>query len=181
MTTPAILAKWLVQVGEGDRAALKSIYNATSAKLFAVTLRILIDRSEAEDVLQEVFITIWRKAAQFDAVRAGAMTWLVTIARNRAIDRLRSRPARTNVAIELAAEIADERPLPDAILEAGGEAAKLQTALSMLDPRHAGIIRAAFFEGLSYEALAMREAVPVGTLKSWVRRGLLRMRSELAT
>jgi RNA polymerase sigma-70 factor (ECF subfamily) len=141
----------------------------------------LIDRSEAEDVLQEVFITIWRKAAQFDVARASAMTWLVTIARNRAIDRLRSRPARPNVALEHAAEIADDRPQPDANLEADGESAKLLTALSTLDPRHATIIRAAFFEGLSYEALALREAVPIGTLKSWVRRGLLRMRSELAT
>ena len=84
------LAAALVRVGTGDRAALRMVYQDSSAKLFGVLLRILKDRSEAEDVLQDVYVTVWRKAALFDPDRASAITWLVAIARNRAIDRLRS-------------------------------------------------------------------------------------------
>src|ERR1700741_5651092 len=84
------LAAALMRVAAGDGAALRTVYQDTSAKLFGVCLRILNDRSEAEDVLQDVFVTVWRKAASFDATRASPITWLVTIARNRAIDRLRA-------------------------------------------------------------------------------------------
>src|SRR5215468_5316813 len=88
--TRSQLAAALIRVAGGDRAALRMVYQDTSAKLFGVCLRILRDRSEAEDVLQEVFVTIWRKATSFDPGRASPITWLVAIARNRAIDRLRS-------------------------------------------------------------------------------------------
>src|SRR6267154_5307936 len=84
------LAAALVRVAAGDRAALQTVYQDTSAKLFGVCLRILNDKSEAEDVLQEVYLTVWRKAASFDPARASPITWLVAIARNRSIDRLRS-------------------------------------------------------------------------------------------
>src|SRR5919197_5513946 len=87
------LAAALVRVAGGDRAALRLVYQETSAKLFGVCLRILRDRSEAEDVLQDVYVTVWRKAASFDPDRASPITWMVAIARNRSIDRLRSRAA----------------------------------------------------------------------------------------
>ena len=87
------LAAALVRVPGGDRAALRLVYQETSAKLFGVCLRILKDRSEAEDVLQDVYVTVWRKAASFDPGRASPITWMVAIARNRSIDRLRSRAA----------------------------------------------------------------------------------------
>src|SRR2546430_8311477 len=87
------LAAALVRVAGGDRAALRLVYQETSAKLFGVCLRILKDRSEAEDVLQDVYVTVWRKAASFDPGRASPITWMVAIARNRSIDRLRSRAA----------------------------------------------------------------------------------------
>src|SRR4029450_5928295 len=85
------LAAALMRAASGDRAALRLVYQQTSAKLFAVCLRILKDRSEAEDVLQDVYVTVWRKAASFDPGRASPITWMVAIARNRSIDRLRSR------------------------------------------------------------------------------------------
>ena len=132
-------------------------------------------------MLQEVYITVWRKAAEYDATRASPITWLATIARNRAIDRLRARNSRPTSALELAAEIADTAPAADTLIDASHDARRVQTALASLDPRHAAIIRAAYFEGLSYDTLAVREGVPVGTLKSWVRRGLIRMRGEMAT
>src|SRR5215467_12963673 len=83
----------LVRVAAGDRAALRMVYQDTSAKLFGVCLRILKDRSEAEDVLQDVYVTVWHKAGSFDPGRASPITWMVAIARNRAIDRLRTRSA----------------------------------------------------------------------------------------
>src|SRR6266481_3350994 len=106
--TRSQLAAALARVAGGDRAALRTIYQDTSAKLFGVCLRILNDRSEAEDVLQDVYLTVWRKSAAFDDARASPITWLVAIARNRSIDRLRSAgAARFSEPIEAADAVAD--------------------------------------------------------------------------
>lgn len=179
MTNVTDLIRWLAAAGGGDALALQSLYDATSPKLYGVILRILVDRQDAEDVLQEVYVTVWRKAAEFDPARASPITWMVTIARNRAIDRFRSRASRPTTGLEAAAEVRDQSISADLVIEASQDAQRLGTALATLDPRHASVIRSAYFEGLSYDALAAREGVPVGTLKSWVRRGLIRMRSEL--
>src|SRR5215831_1902452 len=101
----------LARVAGGDRAALQLIYQDTSAKLFGVCVRILHDKSEAEDVLQEVYLTVWRKAATFDPARASPITWLVAIARNRSIDRLRSAVGRGRMEpIERAEDVHDPSP-----------------------------------------------------------------------
>lgn len=171
----------LERIGSGDRASLRSLYDVTSAKLFGVILRILLERGEAEDVLQEVYITVWRKAAEFDASRASPITWLVTIARNRAIDRLRAKNVRPTTPLEAAAEVRDPAPPADVQIDAARDVRRIDHALGTLDPKHAAVIRSAYFEGLTYEALSAREGIPVGTLKSWVRRGLLRMRTVLET
>ena len=175
----AELAALLARVADGDNAAFQQFYDRTSAKLFGVILRILIERQEAEDVLQEVYVNVWRKAATFDPAKAGAITWAATIARNRAIDRLRARPPRGAVPVEQAYDLADDGPAQDAGLMHAQDARRIAAALSTLDPVHAAAIRACYFEGITYEELAAREAVPVGTLKSWVRRGLMRLRGEL--
>lgn len=174
------LANLLHMIGAGDASAFRHLYDATAPKLFGVILRILHERGEAEDVLQEVYTTVWRKAAEFDASRASPITWMATIARNRAIDRLRARSSRPSAPLETAAEVRDDRAGADEIVIASDEARRLLTALATLDRRHAEAIRSTYFEGLTYEALAEREGVPVGTLKSWVRRGLIRMKGELA-
>ena len=175
------LVSLLDRTAGGDLAAFRGLYDATSAKLFGVVIRILRERGEAEDVLQEVYIIVWRKAAEFDTSRASPITWMATIARNRAIDRLRARGSRPTTPIEAVAEIRDERAGADEVMSANDETRRLNAALGKLDARHAEAIRSTYFEGLTYEALAKREGVPVGTLKSWVRRGLVRMRGELAT
>ncbi len=180
MSGAAGLAAWLDQAAAGDTLAFRNLYDATSAKLFGVILRILHERGEAEDVLQEVYTTVWRKAAEFDATRASPITWMATIARNRAIDRLRARGSRPTAPLEQAAEVRDERATAEDIISANDDSRRLGTALGRLDARHAAAIRSTYFEGLTYEALAEREGVPVGTLKSWVRRGLIRMKGELA-
>lgn len=167
------------RIAGGDRAALRQLYEATSAKLFGVCLRILSDRDESEDVLQEVYLTVWRRADRFDAGRASVMTWISTIARNRAIDRLRARGplARAEPVEDL--EIADEAAGAEALLAQAQSSSALARCLGELDARTASAIRTAFFEGVTYEALAARLGAPLGTVKSWIRRGLLKLRGCL--
>jgi RNA polymerase sigma-70 factor (ECF subfamily) len=170
----------LARVAAGDRAALRVVYQDTSAKLFGVCLRILKDRSEAEDVLQDVYVTVWRKAASFDPSRASPITWLVAIARNRAIDRLRSGAAsRRTEPIEEAYEVRDSAPTASDLLETTQQRARLAGCLGELEPKHADAIRSAFLDGTTYEQLAERMGVPLGTMKSWIRRGLLKLRACL--
>src|SRR5260221_5556481 len=128
----------LARVAGGDRAALQIVYQDTSAKLFGVCLRILNDRSEAEDVLQEVYLTVWRKAASFDPARASPITWLVAISRNRAIDRLRAGTmARRMEPIESAEDVHDTAPGALDLVAAGQEHARLADCMGELEERHA--------------------------------------------
>src|SRR5258708_31990228 len=126
----------LARVAGGDRAALKIVYQDTSAKLFGVCLRILNDRSEAEDVLQEVYLTVWRKAASFDPARASPITWLVAIARNRSIDRLRAGAGRRRMdPIEAAGDVRDPAPVAAELLQAAPETGRLRLCLEELEAR----------------------------------------------
>jgi RNA polymerase sigma-70 factor, ECF subfamily len=174
------LAAALARVATGDRTALRLIYHDTSAKLFGVCLRILSDRSEAEDVLQEVYVTVWRKAASFDPGRASPITWLVAIARNRSIDRLRSSAvSRRSEPIESAEDVRDETPGAIETVLQTEQHARLKTCLGELEERQAKAVRAAFLDGVTYEQLAERMGVPLGTMKSWIRRSLLKLRACL--
>jgi len=168
----ARLAQDLAGVADGDRDALARVYRATSAKLFGVCLRILNDRQAAEEVLQEVYLTVWRKADQFERGRASPITWLAAVARNKAIDRLRERGGPGSEPLEAGAAVPDPSPRADALLEISDEHRRLVDCLSGLEPRHAAVIRTAFWEGVTYDRLADREGVPAGTLKSWIRRGM---------
>src|SRR5262249_36017590 len=179
-TRSSQLAAALARVAGGDRAALRLVYQDTSAKLFGVCLRILKDRREAEDVLQDVYVTVWRKAASFDPARASPITWMVAIARNRAIDLLRSRAAGGRLdPIEAADVVSDPAPAALARGELAQQQQRLARCLEELDARHATAIRAAFLDGNTYEELAARMNVPLGTMKSWIRRSLLKLRACL--
>ncbi|MES3029281.1 MAG: sigma-70 family RNA polymerase sigma factor [Pseudomonadota bacterium] len=179
ISAPDPLAELLPRIASGDRDALQQLYERSSAKLFGVCLRILSDREESEDVLQEVYLTIWRRADRFDAGRASVMTWISTIARNRAIDRLRARGPLAYADQIDEMEIEDGAPGAEALLEASQDGAALNRCLSELDERTASVIRTAFYEGVTYEALAHRLDTPLGTIKSWIRRGLLKLRGCL--
>jgi len=174
------VAPLLLQVANGDQGAFASLYHNTSAKLLGICLRVLSDRAEAEDVLQEVYVTIWNKAASFDAGRARATTWLATIARNRAIDRLRSLPAAaTRASIEIAEATPDLAPSPAAQAESADHKQRLDICLDQLEPRRQVLIRTAFFDGATYEELASRSGSPLGSIKSWIRRGLMQLKACL--
>src|ERR1043166_2817847 len=178
--TRNLLAAALARVAAGDRAALRLAYQDTSSKLFGVCLRILNDRSEAEDVLQDVFVTVWRKAGSFDPTRASPITWLVAIARNRSIDRLRSGAvSRRMEPLEKAEAVRDEAPAAVDLVVAAEQRVRLAACLGELQGRHSGAILAAFLDGVTYEQLSERMKVPLGTMKSWIRRGLLKLRTCL--
>jgi RNA polymerase sigma-70 factor (ECF subfamily) len=176
-----LLAAALARTAAGERNALQTIYRLTSAKLFGVCLRILGERSAAEDALQEVYMTVWRKAAQFDAGLASPMTWLIAIARNRAIDFARARgSSRNNMEpIDAATELADDAPRADSTMQTVQDQARLHQCLGGLADHERAALRGAFFDGNTYEDLAERMKVPLGTMKSWIRRAMLKLKSCL--
>ena len=172
------LARLLENAAADDRASLKRLYECTSAKLYGICVRLLRDEAEAQEVLQEVYLTVWRKAASFDATRASPITWLATIARNRSIDRLRARQVPTED-LRLAADIPDDSPSSLQLLETAEDASRLSRCLEELESHACAAIRAAFFDGATYPELAEREGVPLPTMKSWIRRGLISLRGCL--
>ncbi len=175
----ARLTEALIQTGTGDRAAFETVYRLTSAKLFGICLRIFPDRQEAEEALQEAYLTIWNRAARFEAGRASPISWLATVTRNRAIDRLRASGRVGLSPLEDAATIADPSPLADAALSEQADSKALQGCIEGLEPRDADFIRSAFIGGATYAELATRDAQPLGTVKSRIRRALLKLRSCL--
>jgi RNA polymerase sigma-70 factor (ECF subfamily) len=173
---PATELGWLLgEIARGRHAALRQLYDRTSAKLYGISLRLLGDEAEAQDVLQEVYTLVWRKAERYDSAKASAITWLAAMTRNKAIDRLRARRAPT-AGLDEADTIADDSPTAFEILEQSQDATRLSQCLDKLEERARTMIRSAFFDGSTYPELAESEGVPLGTMKSWVRRGLLRLR-----
>ncbi len=168
------LAPLLIKVAAQDRAAFRKLYHASSAKLMGVVLRILANRSEAEDAMQEIYTRVWLRAAAFDAQKGRAMTWLITLARNHAIDRLRARPVTQDDA-DLD-KIVDLTPRAETRLIAMGEAKRINACIDRLDPSHASALRGAYLSGKSYEELALVGNVPLNTLRTWLRRGLLSLK-----
>jgi RNA polymerase sigma factor (sigma-70 family) len=173
------LNRLLQHTGRNDRKAFAELYKRTSPKLFGVCLRMLRDRGEAEEVLQETYTAVWRCAASFDATRASAITWLVTLSRNKAIDRLRQhREVLLDDPKNLDAAV-DEEVSPAADAEAGEEYRRLQQCLDELEPQQRSSVREAFFTGATYNELAARCKVPLGTMKSRIRRALIQLRQCL--
>jgi RNA polymerase sigma-70 factor (ECF subfamily) len=173
------LTRLLIRTGRSDQQAFAELYRRTSSKLFGVCLRMLRARSIAEEVLQETYLTIWRRAAGFDASKASAITWLVTLARNKAIDRLRQHHEEQLDDPLRLEETADGQPTPAMHAETSQEHQRLQHCLDALEPQQRAAVREAFFTGATYNELAAHCKVPLGTMKSWIRRSLLQLRTCL--
>lgn len=179
------VADLISRVAVQDRAAFRALYSQTSSKLMGVLLRILGTRSEAEDALQEVFTRVWLRAGRFDATKGRGMTWLIAIARNHAIDRLRSRPAeaqavaRDDEDADPMERVADSAPTAETRMIAKGEARRIADCFDTLEPDRAEAVRGAYLKGLSYVELAERHDVPLNTMRTWLRRSLLRLRECL--
>lgn len=188
------LARLLARTGLGDRAAFATLYDRTSAHLFAVVLRINRDRGQAEDLLQEVYVKVWRAAQAFDAAQSQPLTWLTSIARNRAIDSLRRQQTQPQI-LPLAATaggdgdapderdfhdtVADDAAGPMELLSQASEARALTRCMQGLNAQQRQCVALAFYDGLSHAEVAEQLHQPLGTVKSWVRRGLLALRSCL--
>jgi RNA polymerase sigma-70 factor, ECF subfamily len=168
----------LQRIADGERAAFSALYDATSGKLFAVCLTVLTSRAEAEEALQETYLKVWRRAGSYDADRASAMSWLIAIARNAAIDIARRRKG-VPVDLDAAAELEDDGPSPETAANAAGEARRLHDCLGELEGEQARIIKRAYMGGLSYSQVAEAAGKPLGTVKSLIRRGLQKLRACL--
>ena len=168
------VSRLIKQVSLADRAAFSRLYDLTSAKLFAIIVRIMPDRQEAEDALQDCYANLWRRAKSYDETRARAAAWLTMIARNAAIDRLRRRKPAT--ALAPAHEPVDDSPSPELSASDSEEARRLHACLSELTEAEGGLIRQAFFSGESYSEVAAATGRPLGTVKSVIRRALSKLR-----
>ena len=172
------IEKLIANVGLGDRSAFSGLYDATSAKLFGVVLRVLNDRAEAEDALQEVYVKIWRSSDRYAVNGLSPMTWLITIARNTAIDKLRARKAPSE-GEDAVLELPDHGPTPEAAAIAASEKAQLDGCLGQLGEAQANAVRGAYLDGDTYQELADRFDVPLNTMRTWLRRSLLKLRECL--
>lgn len=176
------LNELLQRSGQGDATAFRQLYDSASPRLFALCKRLLRDEALAEDVLQEGFVKIWHHAAQFAASKASAMTWMTTIVRNQALDKLRQGYSRPAIAEEVeyeTLEFASLEPGPDALQQMGEDAQQLMHCLEQLKPEQRECILQAFYHGQTHEELAHSLAKPLGTVKAWIRRGLEQLRGCL--
>ena len=185
------LSRLLARAGVGDRAAFATLYEQTSSHLFAVVLRINRDRAQAEDILQEVYVKVWRAAQTFDAAQSQPLTWLTSIARNRAIDSLRREQTQPRLQTPGAAggtgteeddvyeTVADAAPGPLDLLSRATDARALGECMEKLSALQRQSVALAFYQGLSHAEVADQLRQPLGTVKSWVRRALLTLKSCL--
>ena len=178
----------LQRIAIRDEAALAEFYDRHSRLAYSVLMRILRNPADAEEVLQETFVRVWSRAETYDALLGSPAAWVMRIARNRAIDLLRARRTRADIAVERAAHAGDDAPrflepitadTPETALEGRTMAAVVRTALATLTPAQRELIEAAFFEGYTHAELADRFGVPLGTVKTRIRSGLAAIRGRL--
>ena len=168
----------IVKTALANRNAFDALYQAASPKLFAVAMRILKNRDLAEDALQEVFVKIWQKAETYRAGQQPPMAWLVTIARNHAIDVIRSNKRKFED-IDDHYDLKSDLPDPEQETINSGERGRIENCLGELEPQKAEAVVAAYIEGYSYQELADRYAIPLNTMRTWLRRSLLSLKDCL--
>jgi RNA polymerase sigma-70 factor, ECF subfamily len=181
MLTTTELVWLLAAVAKGDQAAFERLYQATRAKLYGVVLRILRRADLADEVIQEAYLKVWNSAGQFDPAMASPITWMMAIARNRAIDLVRK---KSEVSIEEepeAMEVAGDSPDPLAKREMTEELRRLLACMGGLDEERRRLVLLAYYSGWSREQLAAKFDKPVNTIKTWLRRALLDIRECLGS
>ncbi|MBB4567476.1 sigma-70 family RNA polymerase sigma factor [Rhizobium leucaenae] len=163
------------RVAMRDQKAFAVLYKRTSPKLYAVCLRILGNRTDAEEILQEIYVKIWQRAERFMASEGPAMPWLTAIARNQSIDAVRARKPVADE-IDTAYDLADTEPGPEEQAMVKGEGRRIDRCMEELEADRARAVRSAYVDGLSYQELAEQYAVPLNTMRTWLRRSLIRLR-----
>jgi RNA polymerase sigma-70 factor (ECF subfamily) len=170
------IERLIARVALQDREAFDTLYERVGGKLFAVCLRVLTKRAAAEDAMQDTFVKIWKNADRYQANGLSPMTWLITIARNTAIDRLRARRKGHQDIDTPGLELAAPGPSPEQAAVAASEAARLSDCLDRLEEDRGAALRGAYLEGETYKDLASRFNVPLNTMRTWLRRGLIALR-----
>ena len=182
---PQQLKIWLLAAGKRDASAFRSLYDATSAKLFGFALRILHKQELAEEALQDSFVAIWNSAAGYQSHLAAPMTWMATIVRNKAFDMLR----RSDNTVEIDADqfdnevmnaLQDPQATPIEALQMSADAKALAFCMSALEGLHRQVVALAYYHDLSHSEVAQQMSLPIGTVKTWIRRSLERLRSCLS-
>ncbi|MEJ6398450.1 sigma-70 family RNA polymerase sigma factor [Yoonia sp. 208BN28-4] len=179
MTTPQDVENMIGRMALGDRQAFSDLYSATSAKLFGVALRVLSNRAEAEDAIQEAYLKIWRNADRYQVNGLSPMTWLITITRNLCIDKLRARKVQGG-GMDEAAEIESSAPGPEALAMASSDRARIVDCMGQLDDQKSDAVRRAYLEGETYKELAERYDQPLNTIRTWLRRSLIKLKDCLS-
>lgn len=174
------LAELLAKCALGNRAAFAALYQKTSAQLFALCLRIVRKEELAEEVLQDAFVSIWKSADSYRQDKASAMTWMATIVRNRCLDKLR-RHKRDSLHDDIDDMAVEDTVIMNPMAEkmADETARLLQDCLATLKPDQRQCVMLAYYQGLSHEELSHYLATPIGTVKSWIRRGLQKLKGCL--
>ena len=182
-TDPVQLRAWLQAAGRRDRGAFRALYDASSPRLYGLALRILGRHELAEEVLQESFAAIWQHAGEYEGALSAPMTWMTTIVRNRAFDVLRrSRHEGDDAALDSRAlvALADGAATPADRLQMSSDAQALADCMAALEEKHREVVGMAFFHDLSHNDVAARLTLPLGTVKTWIRRSLARLQSCLS-
>lgn len=170
----------LLATAAGDRRAFAELYAQTGGQLFGLAQRMLRNRAAAEEVIQEGYVRIWTRAGDFDPARGAALSWMVTIVRNLALDRLRRERAAVPIdSVPEREHWADPGPDPLASAMASAEARALRRCLDQLEDGPRRVLTLAYWNGMSHEELAAHIDAPLGTVKSWIRRGLARLKGCL--
>lgn len=181
MSSTQDIAALLQRVARQDRAAFTEVYRATSAKLYGIVLRILHRRDIADEVLQEVYVKIWERAADYDPSRASPISWLAAIARNRALDEARrKRPASIEDHPEIMEFASDDETALQAAMR-GDDGRRLSECLARLEADRRQMVVLAYCEGLSRDELAAKYGQPVNTIKTWLRRSLAALKGCLGS
>jgi RNA polymerase sigma-70 factor, ECF subfamily len=160
----------------GDRAALHSLYQVTAPQLFGLALGILRSRELAEDIVQDSFVLVWRQAHSFDPSRGAAMAWLARIVRNQCLDLLRRRGREAPLDDTFMQSWEDPAPSPADVTALSRDAQRLRNCLDELDEGPRRSLMLAYYEGMTFEQVASRLGAPLGTVKSWIRRSLIRLK-----
>ncbi|TAK47045.1 MAG: sigma-70 family RNA polymerase sigma factor [Xanthobacteraceae bacterium] len=179
MLTSAELVWLIAAVAKGDQTAFERLYAATRAKLYGVVLRILRRKDLAEEVIQDVYVKVWSNAGHFNPAIASPITWMVAIARNRAIDLTRKRGEIPLDEESAAMDVAADTPDPLAERERSDELKRLLDCLERLDPERKNMMMLAYYNGWSREQLAQKLERPINTVKTWLRRSLIEVRECL--
>jgi len=175
------LTTYIARVADGDQAAFASLYDLLVPSVYGVVKRVLRDPSQADEVTQEIFVEIWKQASRYDVTRGGVRTWAVTIAHRRAVDRVRSEQSHRNRQASVGAASLELQATPEDDAMDADDRSRARAAMATLPPAQREALELAFYDGLTHVQIADRLDVALGTVKTRIRDGLIRLRTTMGS